>query len=227
LGATVYPVLALAFDHPANYNHQARKHAESTPNAIWGNQFDNIANKMFHLHTTGPEIWSQTGGKIDGWTVSTGTGGTFAGVSEFLKSKNPKIQCFVADPPGSVLYSFITTGKLEKSGSSITEGIGQGRITENMKGAKWDGALFVDDRRTIRMLFDLYHSEGFLLGASSALNVVAAHDLAKKLGPGHTIVTVLCDTAANYKSRLFSRRWLEAKGLFGEILPEFHSMLTP
>eukprot|EP01126_Amoeba_proteus_P005298 TRINITY_DN1175_c0_g1_i1.p1 TRINITY_DN1175_c0_g1~~TRINITY_DN1175_c0_g1_i1.p1 ORF type:complete len:293 (+),score=48.89 TRINITY_DN1175_c0_g1_i1:266-1144(+) len=214
LGAEVYPVPVVPFTDPNNFNHLARKHAENEPNAVWGNQFDNVANKKIHMETTGPEIWCQTKGKIDAWTVATGTGGTYAGVATYLKSKNPDIKCFVADPSGSVLYNFITKGELVREGAgSITEGIGQGRLTENMKGAPWDGALHVPDDRIVQMVFELLSTEGIFVGASSALNIVAAYDLALKLGPGHTIVTVLCDSGHLYKERLFNPEWLESKGL--------------
>jgi len=169
--------------------------------------------------TTGPEIWQQTNGKVDGWTVGTGTGGTFSGVGQFLKEKNPNVKCYVADPPGSVLYQYYTSGKLERTGTgSITEGIGQGRVTENMKDAKVDGALHIDDNKTINMVYRLLHEEGLFVGASTAMNVCAAVELAQLLGPGHNIVTVLCDGAYRYQSRLFNKEWLKSKGLF-DILP--------
>jgi len=227
LGAEVIQVPVCPFDDPKNFNQQARQHSDRTPNSIWGNQFDNLANKEFHTETTGPEIWEQTGGRIHAWTCGTGTGGTFAGVSTFLKSKDPSIKAYVADPPGSVLYKWYTEGKLERTpGGSITEGIGQGRVTENMKGALVDGALFIDDTRTIQMVFDLFFDEGIFVGASSALNIVAAVDVAKLLGPGHTIVTMLCDSIYNYTSRLLSRSWLENKNLLGQIPLEYHSFLN-
>jgi len=222
LGADVRPVPAVPFTDPNNYNHQAKRFAESIPNAVWGNQFDNVANKMGHYQTTGPEIWQQTEGKIHGWTVGSGTGGTYAGVAQFLKEKNPAIKCYLADPPGSVLHSYFTTGKLERTGNgSITEGIGQGRVTENMKGAPIDGTLHITDERTIAMVFKMLYEEGLFMGASSALNIVAAYDLAKQLGPGHRVATIICDGAYRYQSRLFSKKWLESKNLFDSIPSQY------
>ncbi|KAI0358685.1 cysteine synthase [Trametes cingulata] len=218
LGAEVYPVPAVAYENPANYNHQARDFAKKLPNAIWTDQFDNTANAEAHYRTTGPEIWEQTRGKVDAFICATGTGGTLAGTGRALKERSDgKTQVWLADPPGSVLYSYISSGgKLtERSGGSITEGIGQGRITNNLGTfvKNIDGALHIPDEKSIAMLYDLLDTEGLYLGASSALNVVAAVELAKKLGPGKTIATVLCDGAYRYQSRLFSKKWLQAKGL--------------
>lgn len=221
LGAEVYPVPAVAFENPENYNHQARRHAEKIPNAVWTNQFDNIANRRAHLETTGPEIWEQTHGLVDGFTCATGTGGTLAGVTRFLKEKNPKIKSFVADPPGSVLYTYFKSdGKLiERSGSSITEGIGQGRVTTNLQQDVdlIDDALHISDEKTIEMVYRLLDEEGIYVGASTALNVVAAVEMAKILGPGKKIATILNDGAYRYQSRLFSRKWLESKKLLHAI----------
>ncbi|XP_064398039.1 uncharacterized protein LOC135344719 isoform X2 [Halichondria panicea] len=220
LGADVRPVPAVPFDNPKNYNHQAREYAESLDNAVWTNQFDNTANRRAHFETTGPEIWAQTDGKVDAVTFATGTGGTLAGVSMFLKSKNPKIKAILADPDGSVLYSYFTKGKLERTeGSSITEGIGQGRVTNNMQGAPIDDALHIKDPDVVAMTFYLLHEEGFFVGASSGLNVAAAVQVARKMGPGHTIVTCLCDSGQRYFARLFNRKWMEMKGLV-ECVPE-------
>lgn len=222
LGAEVHPVPAVAFDNPQNYNHQARRHAEQLDNAVWTNQFDNIANRRAHIETTGPEIWEQTGGLVDGFTCGTGTGGTMAGVTRFLKEKsNGRVKAFIADPPGSVLYSYFKSGgKLtERSGSSITEGIGQGRVTENLKQDVdlIDDALQISDEDTIKMVYHLLDKEGIYVGASSALNAVAAVEMAKRLGPGKRIVSLLCDGAYRYQSRLFSRKWLESKNLIGAV----------
>ncbi|ORY03705.1 cysteine synthase [Basidiobolus meristosporus CBS 931.73] len=229
LGAEVYPVPAVAFENPQNYNHQAARFAEETPNAVWTNQFDNTANRQAHIETTGPEIWEQTGGKVDGFTCATGTGGTFAGTARFLKGKNPDIKLFVADPPGSVLYSYFKSGgKLtDRSGSSITEGIGQGRITDNMKNEVpiVDDALLIPDEKTIQMVYHLLDKEGIYVGASSALNAVAAVEMAKQLGPGKNIVTLLCDGAYRYQSRLFSRKWLESKSLIDAIPQELQKYI--
>jgi len=222
LGAEVYPVPAVAFENPQNYNHQARRHAESLDNAVWTDQFDNVANRRAHVETTGPEIWAQTEGSVDAFTCATGTGGTLAGVTAFLKrASGGRVKSFLADPPGSVLHSYVASGgKLaERSGGSITEGIGQGRITENLRPdvTTLDGALHISDEKSIEMVYRCLDEEGLYLGASSALNVVAAKEVAEKLGRGHTVVTVLCDGAYRYQDRLFSRRWLEEKKLLSAV----------
>ncbi|KAL4760426.1 cysteine synthase A [Aspergillus foveolatus] len=218
LGAEVYPVPAVAFDNPENYNHKARRHAESLDNAVWTNQFDNTANRRAHIETTGPEIWAQTGGKLDAFTCSTGTGGTLAGITYYLKqASSGRVKSFLADPPGSVLHSYIQSGGklVERSGSSITEGIGQGRITDNLQPdvGTLDGSLNISDEKTIEMVYRCLDEEGLYLGASSALNVVAAKEVAEKLGKGSTVVTILADGAYRYADRLFSKSWLESKGL--------------
>ncbi|KAG9293856.1 hypothetical protein G9A89_019194 [Geosiphon pyriformis] len=230
LGAEVHPVPAVAFENPQNYNHQAARHAETVPNAVWTNQFDNIANRRAHYETTGPEIWEQTNGHIDGFTCATGTGGTLAGVTRFLKEKNPEVKSFIADPPGSVLYSYFKSGGklIERTGSSITEGIGQGRITSNLQPdvALIDDALHIPDEKSIEMVYRLLDEEGLYMGASSALNVVAAVEMAKILGPGKNIVTILCDGAYRYQSRLFSRKWLESKNLITAIPENLHKYIV-
>lgn len=214
LGADVRPVPAVPFTDEMNYNHQAKRHAAGLTNAIWTNQFDNTANKLAHFKTTGPEIFTQTDGQLDAFVCATGTGGTLAGVSDYLKQQNPAIKVFLADPPGSVLYRFVNEGKLEREGSgSITEGIGQGRVTDNLKGTAIDGAVHISDEKSIEMVYRLLAEEGLFVGASSALNIVAAQDIARQLGPGHTIVTILCDSASRYQTRLFSRAWLLEKNL--------------
>ncbi|XP_044183185.1 cysteine synthase 1-like [Acropora millepora] len=220
LGADVRPVPAVPFDDPMNYNHQARRFAEGIENAIWTNQFDNISNRRAHFEMTGPEIWQQTDGRISAVTFSTGTGGTIAGVGSFLKSKNPNVKVVLADPEGSVLYNYFKHGELKRSdGSSITEGIVQGRVTTNLQGAPIDDAVFVTDKEAVEMTFFLLHEEGFFVGASSGLNVAAAVKVAEMLGPGHVITTCLCDTGQKYFARLFSRTWMESKGLL-EAIPE-------
>lgn len=227
LGAEVHPVPAVAFDHPDNYNHQARRHAErlGKGNAVWTNQFDNTANRRAHVETTGPEIWAQTGGKVDAFTCATGTAGTLAGVTRFLKeASGGRVRCYLADPPGSVLHAYVQSGggQLgERTGSSITEGIGQGRVTDNLAPdlALLDGSLRVADDKTIEMVYRCLDEEGLYLGASSTLNVVAAKEVAEMLGPGHTVVTVLCDGAYRYADRLFSRAWLAEKKLL-DAVPE-------
>ena len=222
LGAEVYTVPAVAFENPENYNHQAKRHAERHDNAVWTNQFDNVANRRAHLETTGPEIWNQTDGKIDAFTCATGTGGTLAGVTRYLKDvSDGRVKTFLADPPGSVLHSYVISGGQlkERTGSSITEGIGQGRITDNLSPDVdlLDGALHVSDERSIEMVYRCLDEEGLYLGASSSLNVAAAKEVAEKLGPGRTVVTILCDGAYRYADRLFSRSWLTNKNLLRAI----------
>jgi cysteine synthase A len=222
LGAEVYPVPAVAFENPQNYNHQAKRHADSLDNAVWTNQFDNVANRQAHIETTGPEIWAQTGGKIDAFTCATGTGGTLAGVTRYLKEvSGGRVKSILADPPGSVLHSYIQSkGKLnERSGGSITEGIGQGRVTDNLQPDIHliDDSLSIADEKTIEMVYRCLDEEGLYLGASSCLNVVAAKEVAEKLGKGHTVVTVLCDGAYRYADRLFSKKWLTEKKLIDSI----------
>ncbi|EEP79134.1 cysteine synthase [Uncinocarpus reesii 1704] len=218
LGAEVYPVPAVAFENPQNYNHQARRHAESLENAVWTNQFDNTANRRAHIETTGPEIWAQTEGKVDAFTCATGTGGTLAGVTRYLKEvSDGRVKCFLADPPGSVLFKYISSGGqlIERGGSSITEGIGQGRVTDNLQPdvELLDGALQIVDEKSIEMVYRCLDEEGLYIGASSALNVVAAKEVAEKLGKGHTVVTMICDGAYRYADRLFSDTWLKSKNL--------------
>ena len=222
LGATVYPVPAVPYDDPMNYNHQAMRYAEERDNCVWTNQFDNVANRRAHIETTGPEVWAQTEGKVDAFTCATGTAGTLAGVTRYLKTKSDgRVKSYLLDPPGSVLYAYILSGGQlsERKGSSITEGIGQGRVTDNLKEdiGSVDGALHISDEKSIEMVYRCLDEEGLYLGASSALNVVGAQEVAEKLGPGHTVVTILCDGAYRYADRLFSRKWLESKGLLHAI----------
>lgn len=222
LGAEVYPVPAVAFDNPQNYNHQAKRHADRLENAVWTNQFDNIANRRAHIETTGPEIWNQTNGKVDAFTCATGTAGTLAGITRYLKTKSDgRVKCYLADPPGSVLHSYIQSGGklVDRTGSSITEGIGQGRVTDNLKPDidLLDGSMHISDEKSIEMVYRCLDEEGLYLGASSCLNVAAAKELAEKLGKGHTVVTVLCDGAYRYADRLFSKKWLSEKKLLGAI----------
>jgi cysteine synthase len=220
LGAEVRPVPAVPYRDPNNYVKLSGRIANELENAIWANQFDNLANRLSHYETTGPEIWEQTGGKIDAWVAATGTGGTYAGVAMFLKEKQPNIKCVVADPMGSGLYSHIKTGEINIVGNSVTEGIGNSRITANMEGAPIDDAIQVEDPEAIRVIYQLLHKEGLFMGGSVGINVGAAVALAKQLGPGHTIVTVLCDSGTRYQSRLFNREWLEAKGLLPDWMKE-------
>jgi cysteine synthase A len=214
LGAEVRKVPVVPYSNPAQYQHQAGRLAAELPNAIWSNQFDNTANRRAHLESTGPEIWEQTGGRIDAFVASSGTGGTLAGTSEFLKSKRNSIRTVLADPPGSALYHFIRHGEVKATGSgSITEGIGIGRVTDNFQGAPVDDAVHVEDPETVTMVYRLLGEEGLFLGSTSGINVAAAVRVARELGPGHTIVTILCDGGAKYVSRLYDRGWLATKGL--------------
>lgn len=213
LGAEVRPVPAVPYRDPNNYVKLSGRLAQEMENAIWANQFDNLANRRAHYETTGPEIWTQTNGKIDAWVTSTGTGGTYAGVALFLKGKNPDIKCVLADPMGSGLYSYVKTGEIHMEGSSITEGIGNSRVTANMEDVPADDAIRVDDKEALRVVYQLLEKDGLFLGGSSGINVGAAVALAKQMGPGHTIVTILCDSGSRYQSKLFNREWLAAKGL--------------
>ncbi len=214
LGAEVYRVPTVPYSNPNQYQKVAARLAASLPNAIWANQFDNTANREAHLRTTGPEIWEQTGGRIDAFVAATGTGGTFAGVSAYLKSRRSSIRCVLVDPPGSSLYEYVRSGELKPTGTgSITEGIGIGRVTANLSGAPIDDAVHIPDSETVRYVYRLLREEGLFLGSTSGINVAGAVRVAKELGPGHTIVTVLCDGGAKYQSRLFNREWLEQKGL--------------
>lgn len=218
LGADVRTVPAVPYRDPNNYVKISGRLAEETENAIWANQFENLANRQAHYATTGPEIWQQTDGTIDAWVAATGTGGTYAGTSMFLKEKNPNIRCVVADPMGSGLYSYVKTGEIKSEGNSITEGIGNGRVTGNMAGAPADDAIRIDDPEALRVVYQLLYQEGLFMGGSVGINVGAAVALAKQMGPGHTIVTVLCDSGSRYQSKIFNREWLEAKGLWSDQL---------
>jgi cysteine synthase A len=214
LGAEVHKVPVVPYSNPNQYQKVAQRLAASLPNAIWSNQFDNTANRDTHAATTGPEIWAQTGGRIDAFVAATGTGGTLAGVARFLKSQSRAVRCVLADPPGSSLYEYFRSGTLKATGSgSITEGIGIGRVTANLKDAPIDGAVLVPDADTVRCVYRLLYEEGLFLGSTSGINVAAALQVARELGPGATVVTVLCDGGAKYQSRLFTRAWLEEKGL--------------
>jgi cysteine synthase A len=214
LGAEVHKVPAVPYANPNQYQKVSQRLAASLPNAIWANQFDNVANRRAHFETTGPEIWEQTAGRIDVFVTSSGTGGTLAGVSEFLKSKNRAVRCVLADPPGSSLYELVKNGALKSTGSgSITEGIGIARITANFKDAPLDDAVHIEDGETVKFVYRLLRDDGLFLGSTSGINVAAAVRVARELGPGHTIVTVLCDGGAKYQSRLFNPQWLEEKKL--------------
>ena len=214
LGAEVHKVPTVPYSNPNQYQKVAQRLAASLPNAIWSNQFDNTDNREAHVQTTGPEIWTQTNGRVDAFVAASGTGGTFAGVAEYLKSKRKSIRCVLADPPGSSLHEYVRNGALKATGSgSITEGIGIGRVTANLKDAPIDDSLHVEDADTVRFVYRLLREEGLFLGSTSGINVAAAVRVALELGRGHTVVTILCDGGAKYQSRLFNREWLEQKGL--------------
>jgi len=217
-GADLVEVPAVAYSNPNNYvkvsGRLAEQLAKTEPNgAIWANQFDNVANRQSHLETTGPEIWRQTDGKIDGFSCAVGTGGTLAGVAMALKERNRAVRIALADPMGAALYSYYTTGKLRSEGSSITEGIGQGRITKNLEEAPIDVAYQIPDEEAVPFIFDLLEHEGLCLGGSSGVNIAGAVRLAKELGPGHTIVTILADYGTRYQSKLFNPEFLREKKL--------------
>ena len=213
LGAEVRAVPPRPYKDDDNYQKIAGRLAQELPNAIWAQQFDNVVNRLAHVETTGPEIWRDTSGQIDAFTCATGTGGTLAGVARYLKECNPGVRIVLADPQGSALYNWVKTGELKAEGSSITEGIGTTRITANLADTPIDDAVAVDDPTCVRMVYRLLREEGLFLGSSSGINVAAAVELAKRLGPGHTIVTVLCDRGSLYAQRLFNPAWLKERGL--------------
>jgi cysteine synthase A len=214
LGAEVRVVKPVPHKDPQNYQKQAGRYAAQLPNAVWANQFDNVANRLAHYESTGPEIWAQTGGRIDAFTCAVGTGGTLAGVSRYLKERNANVKIVLADPPGSALYSYVKTGDAVMSkGPSITEGIGNSRVTDNLQGTAIDDAVQVSDQRSVSMVYRMLREEGWFFGSSTGLNLTAAVDVARELGPGHTIVTLLCDGGAKYQSRLFNAAWLRERGL--------------
>lgn len=217
-GAELIEVPAVPYKDPNNYVKYSGRLAEELnakeeAGAIWANQFDNVANKQGHYETTGPEIWRQTDGKIDGFICAVGSGGTLAGIADYLREQKPGVQIGIADPPGAALYEYYKNGALKSEGSSITEGIGQGRITANLEGLAIDRPYQIPDAEALQVAFDLLSQEGLALGSSSGVNVAGAIRMAKDLGPGHTIVTVLCDGAAKYQSKMFNRAFLEEKGL--------------
>jgi cysteine synthase A len=215
-GAELVQVPAAPYKNPNNYvrysERLANELAKTEPNgAIWANQFDNVANRRAHIETTGPEIWSQTEGKVDGFVAAVGSGGTLAGCAEYLQPKGVKIG--LADPMGAALHSFYTTGTLASEGSSISEGIGQGRITANLEGFTPDHSYQITDEEALPIVFDLLANEGLCLGGSSGINIAGAVKLARDLGPGHTIVTILCDYGTRYQSKLYNPDFLKSKGL--------------
>jgi cysteine synthase A len=217
-GAELIEVPAVAYSSPNNYvkvsGRLAAQLAKTEKNgAIWANQFDNVANRRGHIETTGPEIWQQTDGKVDGFVCAVGTGGTLAGIAMALKARSNAVRIALADPMGAALYSYYTTGVLKSEGSSITEGIGQGRITKNLEDAPIDMAFQIPDAEAVRIIFDLLEHEGLCLGGSSGINVAGAVRLARELGPGHTIVTILADYGTRYQSKLFNPDFLREKKL--------------
>ena len=217
-GAELVEVPAVPYSNPNNYVKLSGRLAEQLAKtekkgAIWANQFDNVANRQGHIETTGPEIWRQTDGKVDGFVCAVGTGGTLAGIAVALKSYNSAVRIALADPMGAALYSYYTTGKLKSEGSSITEGIGQGRITKNLEGAPIDTAYQIPDEEAVPIIFDLLEHEGLCLGGSSGINIAGAVRLANELGPGHTIVTILADYGTRYQSKLFNPQFLREKNL--------------
>ncbi len=212
LGADVVRVKPVPFTDQNHFYHTARRLAEADPNGFWANQFENLANFRIHFTTTGPEIWQQTQGTVTDFCAAMGTGGTFSGVSRFLKEKNPHVKTTVADPFGSGLYQYFKTGELKTEGSSVTEGIGIMRLTANFKEALIDDALRISDQEMIDMLYHLAKHEGLLVGTSAALNICAAWKIAQS-GPGRKIVTILCDGALRYQSKIFNPDWLRTQNL--------------
>ncbi|MAM93703.1 cysteine synthase A [Parvibaculum sp.] len=217
-GAELIEVPAVPYKDPNNYvkysGRLAEELAAKEPNgAIWANQFDNVANRQAHIETTGPEIWKQTDGKVDGFICAVGTGGTLAGTGMALKAKSKDVQIGIADPMGAALYNYYKNGELKSEGTSITEGIGQGRITANLEDAPIDQAFQIPDEEALPIIFGLLKEEGLCLGGSSGINVAGAIRLAKEMGPGHTIVTVLCDYGTRYQSKLFNPAFLKEKNL--------------
>jgi cysteine synthase A len=217
-GAELKLVPAAPYRDPNNYVHVSERVAQelektSTHGALWANQWDNLANMRAHLEGTGPEIWQQTHRKVDGFTCAIGTGGTLAGISVFLKEQNKDITIAAADPEGAAMYSYFKHGKLVSDGSSITEGIGQGRVTGNVAEIQADDAYRIPDSEALSILFNLIREEGLCLGGSSGINIAGAIRLAKQLGPGHTIVTILCDGGQRYQSKLYNPDFLKGKGL--------------
>ena len=211
-GAELREVPAVPYKDPNNYVHVSERLAKEM-GAFWANQWDNMANAEGHYRSTGPEIWQQTGGRVDGFTCAIGTGGTLGGVSRYLKEKNPKVRIAAADPLGASMYSWFKRGELKAEGSSITEGIGLGRVTKNVATAIVDDAYQIPDSEALPLIFELAKREGLILGGSSGINVAGAIRLARDLGPGHTVVTILADSGTRYQSKLFNRAFLEHKGL--------------
>jgi len=220
LGAEVREVPAVPYKDDENYQKQAGRYAESLSGAVWANQFDNVANRLAHYESTGPEIWQQTNGKIDAFVTATGTGGTLAGVSQYLKEQNQAVQIVLADPMGSALYNWVQTGEASMSkGPSITEGIGNSRVTQNLQGATIDDAVQVNDQDMVGIVHQQLRAEGWLFGSSTGINLSAAVQVAQQMGSGHTIVTMLCDGGGKYMERLYNREFLIERGLDPDLPP--------
>ena len=214
LGAEVRVVPTVPYANDMNYQKQAGRYAESLEGAVWANQFDNTANRLAHYESTGPEIWEQTDGRLDAFVAATGTGGTLAGVSRYLKERDPRVRIVLADPMGSALFSWVTTGSTQMSkGPSITEGIGNSRVTDNLAETEIDDAVQVPDQDMVTMVYQELLTAGWFFGSSTGINLCAAVETARRLGPGHRVVTVLCDTGHKYQSRLFNESFLAEKGL--------------
>tara|TARA_B100000242_G_scaffold291441_1_gene264772 strand:+ start:4930 stop:5922 length:993 start_codon:yes stop_codon:yes gene_type:complete len=219
LGAEVRVVPTVPYANDMNFQKQAGRFAATLENAIWANQFDNTANSLAHYESTGPEIWAQTNGGVDAFTCAVGTGGTLAGTSLYLKEQSANVKIVLADPMGSALYNWVTTGEATMTpGPSMTEGIGNSRVTQNLAPAKIDDAVQVDDQEMVDMVYRLLHQEGWFFGSSSGINLVAAVKIAKDLGPGHTVVTILCDSGSKYQSRLYNPEFLAERNL---TIPQF------
>jgi cysteine synthase A len=218
LGAELVEVDAVPYSNPDNYVRYSGRLAEALAKtepggAIWANQFDNVANRQAHYTSTGPEIFEQTDGKVDGFICAVGSGGTLAGVAAALRERKPGVRIGIADPHGAALYSWYSAGELKSEGTSISEGIGQGRITANLEGLTIDDPFRIDDETMLRTIYDLVQHEGLVMGGSTGINVAGAIAMARKMGPGHTIVTILCDHGARYQSKIFNRAFLEERGL--------------
>ncbi|MDP7403612.1 MAG: cysteine synthase A [Pseudomonadota bacterium] len=219
LGAEVRVVPTVPYANDMNFQKQAGRFAATLENAIWANQFDNTANSLAHYESTGPEIWDQTNGGVDAFTCAVGTGGTLAGTSLYLKEQSANVKIVLADPMGSALYNWVTTGEATMTpGPSMTEGIGNSRVTQNLAPAKIDDAVQVDDQEMVDMVYRLLHQEGWFFGSSSGINLGAAVKIAKDLGPGHTVVTILCDGGSKYQSRLYNPEFLAERNL---TIPQF------
>jgi cysteine synthase len=218
LGAELVEVDAVPYSNPDNYVRYSGRLAEELnakepAGAIWANQFDNVANRQAHVETTGPEIWAQTEGKVDGFICAVGSGGTLAGVAQALRARKPDVAIGLADPHGAALYSWYTEGELKAEGSSISEGIGQGRVTANLEGLAVDHAYRIDDREMLNVIYDMVEHEGLVMGCSTGINVAGAIRMARDLGPGHTIVTILCDQGARYQSKIYNPQFLKERDL--------------